>query len=78
MHALYIFITIMFGFLVGIAFAVSVNRRSIETMGSLVIDKSDPDDGPYMFLELKTSPAVIETKDRVTLQVVHKNYISQK
>lgn len=51
---------------------------NIETVGNLRIDNSDPDDGPYLFLELETNPESIKRKKYITLKVVAKNYISQK
>ena len=47
-------------------------------VGDLRIDCSDPDDGPYMFLELEQGVDVIGRRKRVTLNVNTKNYISQK
>ena len=47
-------------------------------VGDLRIDCSDPDDGPYMFLELEQGTDVIGSRKRVTLNVNTKNYISQK
>ena len=47
-------------------------------VGKLRVDKSDPDDGPYLFLELTTSPEFIENSKRVILEVDVKNFISQK
>lgn len=48
-----------------------------KSVGCLRIDNSDPD-GPYLFLELKVDPKVIETNKYITLEVNTKNYISQK
>lgn len=47
-------------------------------IGDLRIDCSDPDDGPYMFLELEQGTDVIGRRKRVTLNVNTINYISQK
>lgn len=50
-----------------------------EAIGTLKIDSSDPDDGPYLFLELKKNPNdVIGDKKYVTLEVDTTGYISQK
>lgn len=46
--------------------------------GSLRVDNSDPDEPPYLFLELKESPEVLKRKKYVTLDVEVKNFISQK
>ena len=47
-------------------------------VGNLRIDKSDPYDGPYMFLELETDPKNVEKMEHVLLKVINENYISQK
>ena len=49
-----------------------------KSIGSLVIDNSDPDD-TYLFLELSENPNSIRNKKYVTFKVNPKNYIdSQK
>lgn len=48
------------------------------SVGNLRIDKSDPYDGPYMFLELETDPKNVEKASHVLLKVVNENYVSQK
>lgn len=49
-------------------------------IGTLVVDMSDPDDGPYTFLEVppEHGPEFIKQRKKVTLKVEIKNYISQK
>lgn len=47
-------------------------------VGTLRIDRSDPDDSPYLFLELSTDPRELMKKDVVTLKVSTENYITQK
>lgn len=49
-----------------------------EPIGDLRIDESDPDDGPYLFLELKTIPNNFKSRKQVILNVKAENYISQK
>ena len=66
-------------FLIGVSFGCVIsnatNRK--KPVGNLRIDKSDPDDGPYLFLELETDPQILEKEEYVTLKIVAKNYISQ-
>jgi len=51
----------------------------IKPVGSLRVDESDPDSGPYLFLELDRSGADAIYKQRyVRLRVELKNYISHK
>lgn len=55
-------------------------RRSSkqETVGTLRVDSSDPDDGPYMFLELKTDPGYVMKQKQVVLDVNTESYLTQK
>ncbi len=55
-----------------------IKLRGTDVSGWLVVDRSDPDDGPYLFLETKIDPAIIEQKEFVTFEVVSKNYISHE
>lgn len=70
-------VTVVFvvGVFIGIVFEKS---RRDESIGDLRIDESDPEDGPYLFLELNTRPDNIKTRKRVTLNVKVENFISQK
>ena len=67
-------------FLIGVSFGGLVMKHSSNTniVGDLRIDMSDPQDGPYYFLELETNPKTIEYYDYVTLKVKKENFISQK
>jgi hypothetical protein len=49
-------------------------------VGNLRIDNSDPDDGPYLFLELssESTPNLLKLKKYVTLEVKAENYVSHK
>jgi hypothetical protein len=69
-------ITLVFGFICGyvVCKAVSID----EPIGDLRVDESDPDDGPYLFLELKSRPESFKHLERVTLNVKAENYISQR
>lgn len=64
------------GLIIGGVIAVIVSR--FKSIGSLVVDHSDPEDGPYLFLELRIPPYVVMRKKYVTTKVKNKNYISQK
>lgn len=53
-------------------------RSPQETIdGSLRVDRSDPD-GPYLFLQLAITPEELMRKQIVKLDVVLKNFNSQK
>lgn len=47
-------------------------------VGTLRVDRSDPDDEPYMFLELSKNIGDVSNKKYVVLKVSNENYISQK
>lgn len=47
-------------------------------VGTLRVDTSDPDDGPYMFLELSKDVRTVMSKKYIVLKVNTKNFISQK
>lgn len=47
-------------------------------VGTLRIDKSDPDDKPYMFLELDKGIGDISSKKHVILKVKRENFIPHK
>ena len=49
-----------------------------KTVGTLRIDRSDPDDAPYIFLELAIDPQVLEHESYINLRVSKENYVSQK
>lgn len=78
-------LVLVVGLLVGITIGVFLNmrrmRKSIEdaSVGYLRIDRSEPDEPPRPFLEVKD--ATIESISRkkfVMLKVINENYISQK
>ena len=72
---------LIIGFVVGIIFGLVLYKildSSKKTVGVLRVDRSDPYDGPYLFLELKSDPSLIEKRSSVYLKVDASNYISQK
>lgn len=70
-------IPLLFGILAGI-FAAKVIFQE-KPIGSLRVDDSDPDSGPYLFLELDPDGADAIYKQRyVRLRVELRNYISHK
>jgi hypothetical protein len=68
---------LLMGILTGMLIAKFAFRD--KPIGSLRVDQSDPDSGPYLFLELSPGGAdEIYKKKYVSLRVNLKNYISQK
>ena len=66
---------------IGILIGLFIERYIFQEkpIGSIRVDHSDPDSGPYLFLELDSGGAnEICKKSRVSLRVEIKNYISQK
>lgn len=69
-----------------IAFGVGVITGCVITtmvlrsraIGYMRVDRSDPDDGPYLFLELKRDVSDICSKKYVTCEVKVENFISHK
>lgn len=59
----------------GIVTAIILLKASI---GALRVDRSDPDDHPYMFLELYKGVETVSKKKYVILRVNTQNYISHK
>lgn len=64
------------GFVAGfISACIAVLRLKI---GTLRVDQSDPNDEPYMFLEISRNTGDFTDRKYVLLDVRHENYISQK
>lgn len=68
-----LFIIFGIGILVGVVCSVIVIRT--KSVGSLRIDTSDPDDSPYLFLELSKDIGDIYKKKYVTMKVNIKSFI---
>ncbi len=70
-------IGIVFGIIIGVFCGRYIIRRN--AIGSLRIDQSDPDSGPYLFLELSHKGSEnIHKKKYVVFQVNVKDYIPHK
>lgn len=66
-------------FLLGVIFGCVVMALRIysDVSGNLRIDQSDPDDQPYMFLELHKGYDKLISKNYVLLKVRKENFLSQ-
>ncbi len=73
---LLVIFSLMVGFALGVTVAVFVYRA--ERVGTIRIDRSDPTEAPYIFLELHKGVGDISSKKNVILKVSNENYISQK
>lgn len=67
---------LLVGYLLGCIVTMLIFRKFI--VGVLRVDRSDPDDQPYMFLELSKSTDAVTSKKYVILKVHDENYISQR
>ncbi len=67
MAELYIALFFVLGMLVG--FILTVIATRVKAVGHLHINKSDPEDGPYVFLELTSDLNCLAKKDYVILKV---------
>lgn len=71
-----IVISFIFGIVIGLLVAHYVFRP--KQIGSLRIDRSDPDDGPYLFLELEPGGIYkLQHSKYVLLKVEERDYISR-
>lgn len=68
-----LFIIFLIGMLVGCV--VTLFIFCMRSVGSLRIDTSDPDDGPYLFLEMSKDINKVCKKKYITLKVNLKNFI---
>lgn len=68
-----LFVIFGIGILVGIVCATVATRT--KSVGTLRVDTSDPDDGPYLFLELSKDIGDIYRKKYVTFKASLKNFI---
>lgn len=73
---IWVFLAVMaLGILAG--FLISKGLYERRNVGTLRIDRSDPDDGAYFFLEV-TNLKRIQNGKLITMRVKEENYISQE
>ena len=71
-------IFVIFGIGVAVGCILTTVILRIKSVGMLRVDKSDPDDNPYLFLELTKGLDVIYRRKYVSLKVCIKNFLPQK
>lgn len=79
--ALLIGLALAIGFIIGIAVATTMSRMEWQskTIGTLREDKSDPDEPPYLFMELdRDGFEKIHKHQQVLLNVKIEDYIPRK
>lgn len=62
---------------IALGYLLAAVIRYEEPVGAIRIDSSDPDDGPYLFLELETSIEELKKQPSVRVRIDTKSYISQ-
>ncbi len=69
-----------FAFVAGILFGLIFMKRVLNKakIGTLRVDTSDPEDRPYLFLELEKNVGYISSKSYVLLKVNTQSYLSRK
>lgn len=72
-----VFAVAVIGVIIGIFIGRSMGN-SYSTQGVINVDYSDPDDGPYLFLELNTSIADVVSKKQAIFDVRIKSYVSRE
>lgn len=75
-----IVISFIFGVVIGIIAGLSIGQHLVEQrrIGRLRIDQSDPDDGPYLFLELEPGGVYkLQHSKYILLKVEERDYISR-
>lgn len=81
MGAGFIMLMVVTGFVLGIAVGILIgNARTsnMKTQGIIHADYSDPEDGPYLFLEPSVPIAGIVARKRVVFDVDVTQYVSQE
>jgi len=73
---MYYVITFLAGVLVG--GIIIMVKLILNTDGTLRLDDSDPNEPPYIFLELRNNPENLYKKKYATLKVSIKNFIPRK
>lgn len=67
---------LLLGIAIGVVSTVVISRK--KAVDELLVDTSDPEDGPYMFLNLKHTPVEIMQKKHVTLKITITNLLSHE
>ena len=71
-------IFVIFGIGVAVGCILTTVILRIKSVGILRVDTSDPDDSPYLFLELTKGLDTIYRKKYVSLKVCIKSFLPQK
>lgn len=72
----YIILSAVVAFVIGFIFGNRPKRKIV--VGTLRIDRSEPDEAPLLFLELSTDPRNLMREKQVLLDVSTESYLSQE
>lgn len=72
----FVFVSALIGEMAGYIIAWRIFRS--KAIGSLRVDNSDPDSGPYLFLEIEKNPELLYRKKYVTFKVDLQDFISHE
>ena len=75
MSAVLIVIECIVSAVIGLVIGIKCHNKPV---GTLRVDQSDPDDNPYLFLELSGDPKKLTNQKYITLKVNIENYVSHK
>lgn len=73
-----IILALIIGIVAGFIIAAFKFQKWADPVGTLRVDKSDPDDNPYLFLELTKDIDFVYRNKYVTFEVNTQNYIPRK
>lgn len=69
---------VIIGAFIGAGVTIIIMKKKVNLCGTLRIDRSDPEDGPYMFLEITEDIDKVYGSGHVTFLVNTENYISHE
>ncbi len=67
---------IIIAFIIGVLVGIAIRHR--RPLGNLRLDRSDPDSGPYLFMELTTDLPDIVRRKYVTFRVRIEDFVPRK
>lgn len=77
MEWIILILVLVLAFILGFTFCLWWNNLRKRAVGTLRIDRSDPD-GPYLFLELDKPLMIFEYDEYAVFRIKNENLISQK
>lgn len=66
------------GIICGVVITLILSQNKTKPVGNLILYKSEPNENPDLFLEVKTDMRNIYGQKQVLVNIKHEDYISQK